>query len=91
MNRFPRTFAPLTIRNLVIPNRIVFPPMVTGYSNSDGSMSPRQESFYRKIAEGGVGMIIVGAAAVAPEGVGWTGNTRIDRDDILRDWNVYSI
>jgi len=26
-------------------------------------------------------MIIVGATAVAPEGVGWMGNTRIDRDD----------
>ncbi len=81
MNRFTHSLSPLNIRSLVIPNRIVFPPTVTGYSNSDGSVSHRQESFYKSIAQGGTGMIIVGATAVAPEGVGWMGNTRIDRDE----------
>jgi len=84
MNRFVHTFAPLKIRDLVIPNRIVFPPVVTGYSDSDGSVGHRQESFYGKLAEGGIGMIIVGAAAVAPEGVGFVGNTRIDQGDHIK-------
>ncbi len=84
MNQFANTFAPLNIRHLVIPNRIVFPPTVTGYSGSDGSVTHRQESFYRNISRGGVGMVIVGATAVAPEGVGWRGNTRIDQDDHVK-------
>ena len=36
MNQFANTLSPLNIRDLVIPNRIVFPPTVTGYSDSDG-------------------------------------------------------
>jgi 2,4-dienoyl-CoA reductase-like NADH-dependent reductase (Old Yellow Enzyme family) len=84
MNKFAHTFSPLNIRNLVIPNRIVFPPTVTGYSNPDGSVSHRQERFYRDIAKGGIGMVIVGATAISPEGVGWAGNTRIDRDEHVK-------
>jgi 2,4-dienoyl-CoA reductase-like NADH-dependent reductase (Old Yellow Enzyme family) len=68
------------IRNLHMSNRIVFPPFVTGYSNADGTISDRQIRFYTDIAKGGAGMIIVGATAVAPEGAGWMGNTRLDTD-----------
>jgi len=84
MNKFAHTFSPLNIRNLVISNRIVFPPTVTGYSNPDGSVGPRQESFYRDIAKGRIGMVIVGATAISPEGVGWVGNTRLDRDEHVK-------
>ncbi|MBW1901100.1 MAG: NADH:flavin oxidoreductase [Deltaproteobacteria bacterium] len=84
MNRFDHTFTPFNIRSLVIPNRIVFPPTVTGYSNPDGSVAHRQETFYRNIAKCRIGMVIVGATAIAPEGVGWMGNTRIDRDEHVK-------
>ena len=84
MNQFSRTFTPLNIRDLVIPNRIVFPPVVTGYSKPDGSVSRRQDAFFGNIARGGIGMIIVGATAIAPEGVGWMGNTRIDQDEHIQ-------
>lgn len=80
MKQFLNIAKKLRIRDLEIPNRIVFPPFVTGYSNLDGSMSKRQIDFYKKLAQEGVGMIITGAAAVAPEGAGYKGNTRIDRD-----------
>jgi 2,4-dienoyl-CoA reductase-like NADH-dependent reductase (Old Yellow Enzyme family) len=73
----------LVIRNLVIPNRVVFPPFVTGYSDHDGFITDRQVRFYDDMAAGGAGMIIVGATAVSPEGTGWMGNTRIDRDDFI--------
>lgn len=81
MTRFPKIHEPLSIRDLVVPNRIVFPPFVTGYSNGDGSIGERQVSFYRTIAKSGVGMVIVGASAVAPEGTGCICTTRIDRDE----------
>jgi 2,4-dienoyl-CoA reductase-like NADH-dependent reductase (Old Yellow Enzyme family) len=83
MDRYNFVRKPLTIKNLVIPNRIVFPPFVTGYSNPDGTISERQIAFYKSISKGGAGMIIVGATAVAPEGGGWMGNTAIYSDDFI--------
>lgn len=83
MTRFKRINEPLHIRGLDVPNRIVFPPFVTGYSNADGSIGDRQVSFYQSIARSGVGMVIVGASAVAPEGTGCICTTRIDRDEYI--------
>lgn len=81
MGRYDFVLRPLTIKNLTLPNRIVFPPFVTGYSNPDGTIHDRQIEFLKAIAASGVGMVIVGATAVAPEGKGWTGNTAICSDD----------
>lgn len=81
MNRYAFVRTPMTIKNLVIPNRIVFPPFVTGYSNPDGTINERQIEFYKTLSKGGAGMIIVGATAVAPEGRGWMGNTGIYHED----------
>ena len=83
MNHYNLVQRPLTIKNLVIPNRIVFPPFVTGYSNQDGTISDRQIEFFKSISNGGAGMVIVGATAVAPEGMGWMGNTAIYNDDFI--------
>jgi 2,4-dienoyl-CoA reductase-like NADH-dependent reductase (Old Yellow Enzyme family) len=83
MNPYDLVQRPLTIKNLVIPNRIVFPPFVTGYSHPDGSISDRQIKFYKSISKGGAGMVIVGATAVAPEGMGWMGNTAIYNDSYI--------
>ncbi len=81
MDQYNRIQEKLKVRNLTIRNRIVFPPFVTGYSNPDGTVGDRQIRFYTDIARGGAGMVIVGATAVAPEGSGWMGNTRIDSDN----------
>jgi len=83
MNPYELVRRPLTIKNLLIPNRVVFPPFVTGYSNPDGTISDRQIEFYKSLSRGGTGMIIVGATAVAPEGMGWMGNTAIYHDDFI--------
>ena len=72
------------MKELVIPNRIVFPPFVTGYSDADGSISDRQECFYRKIAKSGAGLVIVGATAIAEDGKLFMGCTRIDKDDHIK-------
>jgi 2,4-dienoyl-CoA reductase-like NADH-dependent reductase (Old Yellow Enzyme family) len=92
MNRFPNIFRPLEMKGLVIPNRIVFPPFVTGYSAADGSISGRQECFYRKIAKSGVGLVIIGATAIAEDGKLFMGCTGIDRDDHIKGLShVFSI
>ena len=84
MNLFPHVFEPLTIKNALIPNRIVLPPLVTGYSNVDGSIGERQKIFYKTIAKDGVGLIIIGATAITQDGVLYTGCSRLDRDDYIK-------
>ena len=38
----------------------MFPPLTTGYEERDGSIGPRSLNFYTRLAEGGVGYIVVG-------------------------------
>jgi 2,4-dienoyl-CoA reductase-like NADH-dependent reductase (Old Yellow Enzyme family) len=85
MNSFPKILNnPLEIRDIVIPNRIVFPPIVTGYSNEDGSIGDRQKNFYKTIAQGGPGLVIIGATAVNEDGSLALRCSRIDKDDYIK-------
>ena len=84
MKRFPHVFKPLEIKEVLIPNRIVLPPIVTGYSNLDGSISERQKTFYKTIAQDGVGLVIIGATAVTEDGPLTMGCSRIDKDDYIK-------
>lgn len=56
---YPHLFQPLKLRNLVIPNRTVMPPMSTQLGTPEGLVTPAQIAFYRARARGGTGMIIV--------------------------------
>ena len=79
MTAYPKVNESLKIKGVTIPNRIVFPPVVTNYSAIDGSISDQQISFYRKIAGAGVGLTIIGASSITPDGI-VSGMTRIDED-----------
>ena len=52
-------FEPIKIGNTIIKNRLVFPSMCTGYSDEQGSNTPRIRTFYEARAAGGVGMCII--------------------------------
>ena len=84
MNHFQYIFRPVGIKDLIIPNRIVFPPTVTTYSHNDGSISIRQKSYYELIAKSGVGLVIVGGTAVSQEGLFTIRCSRIDKDDYIK-------
>ena len=79
MTAYPKVNEPLRIKDVTIPNRIVFPPVVTNYSAGDGSISEKQIDFYRKIAGAGVGLTIIGASGITSDGIA-SGMTRIDED-----------
>ena len=79
MTAYPRVNEPIKIKGVTIPNRIVFPPVVTNYSASDGFITDKQIDFYRKIAGAGVGLTITGAADITPDGM-TSGMIRIDKD-----------
>src|SRR3954452_12801636 len=50
-------FTPLTIRNLTLANRIVMAPMTRGFSPG-GVPGEDVAAYYRRRAEGGVGLIL---------------------------------
>lgn len=52
-------FVPGKIGSLTLKNRIVKSPNTTAMSNQDGTVTQRLVNHYKRIAEGGVGLIVV--------------------------------
>ncbi|SHI22132.1 tRNA-dihydrouridine synthase [Desulfosporosinus lacus] len=52
-------FTPTTFAGVQLRNKIVYPPITTGFAESDGQVSDRMVEYYRQRASGGVGLIIV--------------------------------
>lgn len=62
-------FSPISIRDIKIKNRIVLPPMVRlELSDEQGLVSEKHIKHYSRIAEGGAGLIIIEALAIAKDG-----------------------
>ncbi len=53
----------IKIGNMVLKNRVVFPPLTTGYEERDGSIGEKSFHFYKRLAQGGVGYIVLGDVA----------------------------
>lgn len=57
---------PITVGGVVFKNRLMLPPLTTGYEAKDGSISPQSRAFYTRLAKGGVGYIVLGDVAPIP-------------------------
>lgn len=57
---FTHLMEPLQIRHMRLKNRIMFPPMTTGYEARDGSITEQSINFYKRVAEGGAAYIVLG-------------------------------
>lgn len=53
----------LKVGNLTLKNRVMFPPLTTGYEERDGSIGERSLRFYERLAKGGVSYIVIGDVA----------------------------
>lgn len=53
----------ITIRSTTFKNRVMFPPMTTGYEDRNGTITEQNIAFYTRLAEGGVGYIVIGDVA----------------------------
>ena len=51
---------PLKVGNLTLKNRVMFPPLTTGYEERDGSIGERSLNFYTRLAKGGTGFVVIG-------------------------------
>jgi len=76
-----RVLEPLNIRGITLPNRIVFPAFQTNFAAPDGIVTERLLRMYRKIAEGGSGMVITGCTAVSDDGAPATNVMRIKSEE----------
>ncbi|MCD7892777.1 MAG: NAD(P)/FAD-dependent oxidoreductase [Erysipelotrichaceae bacterium] len=54
---------PIQVGKMTLKNRIMFPPLTTGYEERDGSIGTRSLGFYERLAKGGVGYIVIGDVA----------------------------
>ena len=54
---------PIQVGNLTLKNRIMFPPLTTGYEERDGSIGERSLAFYERLARGGTGYVVIGDVA----------------------------
>lgn len=57
-------FEPVRIGTMTVRNRIVMPPMATGFATEDGLVTQKHLDYYAARAKGGVGLIIVEFACV---------------------------
>ncbi|WP_216829494.1 NADPH dehydrogenase NamA [Alkalihalobacterium elongatum] len=72
-------FSSITIKNVTLHNRIVMSPMCMYTANIDGKVKPFHLTHYGSRAIGGVGLVMIEATSVTPEG-------RISNHD-LGIWN----
>lgn len=65
---FPLLFSPLSIRDVILRNRIVFQPHFTALGTRDGMPSEDHVAYHAARARGGVGLIVFESQAVHPTG-----------------------
>ncbi len=54
---------PVSTGKTTFKNRIMFPPVATGYEGRCGSIGEQSFHFYKRLAEGGAGYIVIGDVA----------------------------
>lgn len=62
--------SPVEISGIKLKNRIVFPPLSGNFAEENGNINQKILNFYKNIAEGGCGMIVVEGTAISVDGKG---------------------
>jgi 2,4-dienoyl-CoA reductase-like NADH-dependent reductase (Old Yellow Enzyme family)/thioredoxin reductase len=84
MMKYPNIFSPFKVKNMIVKNRIVMPPMGTNYASQNGEINSDHIKYYEQRAKGETGLIIVENAAVDfPIGSNGTTQLRIDHDSFM--------
>lgn len=64
--QFKKLFEPVRIGRMQLKNRIVMPPMGTGYAEDEGYVGQRPIDYYEARARGGAGLIIIEVTSTYP-------------------------
>ena len=68
MKTLEHLLAPIRVRSLEIPNRVVMPPMGTALGNDDSTVSEANLAYIKRRAQSGAGLIITEITEVHPLG-----------------------
>jgi len=71
------------IGRMKLRNRLIMPPMVKNYASPEGFMTQKLIDHYEARAKGGIGLAIVEATFVQPDGKGWPLGLGIHSDQCL--------
>ncbi|MDO4539367.1 MAG: FAD-dependent oxidoreductase, partial [Coriobacteriales bacterium] len=84
MCTFDKLFEPISINEMVVPNRLVFEPMGNYYAELDGKASQRDVDFYAARGAGGCGLVITEVCSVnRVHGRGDARNLLLDNDEAI--------
>ncbi|MBP9869468.1 FAD-dependent oxidoreductase [Patescibacteria group bacterium] len=83
MANFSSIFSSGRIGNLTLKNRLVMPPMVRNYADAKGLVTKKYIDHISSIAKGGVGMMILEASFIRPEGKGFVNELGIHSDTVI--------
>lgn len=86
--KYPNLFSPLKIRNCVIPNRIMSTAAVTRLAAEDGHVTPAIMERYQRMAQGGLGAMVVEAAVVLPSRSSF--NFRVSDDQFVLELHAFT-
>ena len=76
-------FTPGRLGRLELKNRLVMAPMVRNYADEQGRMTERYLAHLARIAQGGVGAMILEASFVSPEGRGFRNELGLHSDAVI--------
>jgi 2,4-dienoyl-CoA reductase-like NADH-dependent reductase (Old Yellow Enzyme family) len=83
MDGLKHVFTPVTVKSVTVRNRIVLPPMNFNYGSKEGFVTERLIAFYQKVAEGGTGLVQIGACAISLDSIVTTNQIRADDDKYI--------
>ena len=59
MTEYSNLFAPLTVKTMTLPNRVVMMPMGTNFAQENGGINQAHIHYYEQRARGGTGLLVV--------------------------------
>ena len=79
--KYPKLFSPLEIRGCIFPNRIMSTAAVTRLAAENGHVTDAITDRYKRLAQGGLGSMVVEAAVVLPSKSSF--NLRVSDDQFI--------
>ena len=77
---------PIQIKDLIIKNRLVMPPMATAKANLDGKITKELCEYYEEKSQGGyLGLIITEHSFVSQQGKAQKGQVSISKDSDIKE------
>ena len=82
---FDNLFTPLNLRNVILPNRVCLLAHRTNFARN-GRLNERHIAYYRRRAQGGCGLIIVGELALHPDDRPWESLIGVHRPEVVAEF-----